>query len=500
MRRTDIAEERRNIEDKLVEIDHQIEVIRSRYGTDPARMPTGQAQLLDRLGRALERLSVQHQELEARADAYAEIRRSIARGAHTESGDGARPLDNQPTRRPRHGDPWKSDDTTGDGYIARAHDALGLVERVPTEDRNRLADMLDRGTPESVELGHYVTRTSNPDYLSGFLKIMRDPAMGPHMFTPAESRAWQEMYSDQFMTRTAMSLTGANGGYLVPFTLDPTVSITNSGVIDPIRKIASQVSIVTDDWNGVTSAGVNAEWLAENTQAADATPTFSQPTITPRKAAAWVFGSYEVLADSAFASELSRLLGDARSRLEAAAFATGNTGATQPRGIVAAVAAVTASIVSSATISSFVIGDVFRVSDAITPRASSNISWLASKPIINKIRQFDTTGGSAFWANLGAGVPPQLLGDPIYECSSMGTVVTTSANILLAGDFREYKIVDRVGMTVVHLPVVLSTNANRPTGAAGWFAYWRVGADIAGTADSFRLLQLHTSPAFTALG
>ena len=79
----------------------------------------------------------------------------------------------------------------------------------------------------------------------------------------------------------------------------------------------------------------------------------------------------------------------------------------------------------------------------------------------------------------------------------MTGTVTTSANILLAGNFSEFYIVDRVGMSVLYEPMVKSTGSNRPTGQAGWFAFWRVGSDVVDP-DAFRLLQLNTSPAFTA--
>src|SRR5262252_5455651 len=148
--------------------------------------------------------------------------------------------------------------------------------------------------------------------------------------------------------RTAMSLTAANGGVLVPVFLDPTIILTNAGIVGPIRSISTVKTIATKEWDGVTSAGISANWTAEGTETADASPTFVAPTITPKKADAWVFGSYEVFQDSGFASELGRLLADAKVRLEEAAFATANTGATRPRGVVAAVAAVTASIVTAA--------------------------------------------------------------------------------------------------------------------------------------------------------
>jgi HK97 family phage major capsid protein len=298
--------------------------------------------------------------------------------------------------------------------------------------------------------------------------------------------------------RAAMSLTDAQGGYLVPFTLDPTIILTNSGTANPFRQISTIKTIATDTWNGVTSTGVTAEWTAEGTEAADASPTLAQPTITPKKADAWVFGSYEVLADSGFATELGRLLADAKDRLESAAFATANTGATIPRGVVAAVAAVTASIVTAAATNAFAVGDVYNTSDALRPRDASQASWIANKKIFSLTRRFDTAGGSSFWANLGMGMPNELLGQPTYEASAMTGVVSTGANVLLAGNFAEYYIVDRVGMAVMYDPIVKGTNG-RPTGQGGWFAFWRVGADVVDP-SAFRLLQLNTVAAATALG
>jgi HK97 family phage major capsid protein len=298
--------------------------------------------------------------------------------------------------------------------------------------------------------------------------------------------------------RAALSLTDANGGYLVPFTLDPTIILTNAGVVDPIRSISRVVQIATDSWNGVSSAGVTAEWTAEGAEAADASPTFVQPSITPKKADAWIFGSYEALADTGFATQLGPLLADAKARLEGAAFATGNTGATKPRGVVAAVAAVTASIVAAASTNAFVIGDVYSVSEAVPARYAAASRWIGNKKIYNKVRQFDTSGGGGFWTNLGMSVPNELLGQPRFECSTMESAVTTGGNILLVGDFEQYVVVDRVGMSVLYDPMVKSTGNGRPTGQAGWYAFWRVGADVT-DANAFRLLQLNAVAAATAL-
>jgi HK97 family phage major capsid protein len=363
--------------------------------------------------------------------------------------------------------------------------ALAAVERAPRhvddKAREQMDDLLHMDNRHAPLIARHMLLTGSQEYHEQFREYV----------------ASRGTYVGEAL-RAAMSLTDAQGGYLVPFTLDPTIILTNAGVANPFRQISTIKTIATDTWNGVTSAGVTAEWTAEGVEAADASPTFAQPTITPKKADAWVFGSYEVLADSGFASELGRLLADAKDRLEAAAFATANTGATIPRGVVAAVAAVTASIVTAAATGAFAVGDVYNTSDALRPRDASQASWIANKKIFSLTRRFDTAGGSSFWANLGMGTPNQLLGQPVYEASAMTGTVTTGANVLLAGNFSEYYIVDRVGMAVMYDPIVKGTNG-RPTGQGGWFAFWRVGADVVDP-SAFRLLQLNTVAANTALG
>jgi len=358
----------------------------------------------------------------------------------------------------------------------------GAPRHVDDDAKERMHDLLHLDNRHAPLIARHMVLTGSPEYHEEFREYV----------------ASRGTYVGEAL-RAAMSLTDANGGYLVPFTLDPTIILTNAGVANPFRQISTIKTIATDTWNGVTSAGVSAEWTAEGVEAADASPTLGQPTITPKKADAWVFGSYEVLADSGFAAELGRLLADAKDRLEAAAFATANTGATIPRGVVAGVAAVTASIVTAAATNAFAIGDVYNVSDALRPRDASQATWVGNKKIFSLTRRFDTAGGSSFWANLGMGIPNQLLGQPVYEASSMTGVVSTGANVLLAGNFAEYYIVDRVGMSVIYDPMVKSTGNGRPTGQGGWYAFWRVGADVV-DASAFRLLQLNQVAAATALG
>jgi len=369
--------------------------------------------------------------------------------------------------------------------IERAKYAVDAVPRwVSDTTKERLHTLLDGDDETNTPLiARHIMLTGSPEYRSQFMEYVR--SMGKYV---------------PELLRTAMSLTAGNGGVLVPHFLDPTIIITNSGVYGgTIRSISTVKTIAVKQWEGVTSAGITANWTGEATATSDASPTFTSPSIVAKKADAWLTGSYEVLEDTGFSNELGRLLGDAKTRLEEAAFATGNTGATIPRGVVAAVAAVTASIVTSATTGAFVVGDVHNLSNAVNPRQEQNLGWLAHKGIYSKVRQFDTSGGGGFWANLGVGQPALLLGAPALKSASMTSVVGNGTNILLAGDFSQYYIIDRIGMSVIYDPLVKTTASGAaPTGQAGWYAHWRVGADVV-NADAFRLLQLNQVAAATAL-
>ncbi len=422
-----------------------------------------------------------------RAKELADVRAAAKDIARVEAGDGAR-VGRRGPEVMRRVDPYGDLDIVRHGAIGRQDiisRAMAAVERAPEhladDAREKLVDILENESNQSPLIARHMLLTGSDEYHQQFREYVQSRGTYP---------------GDAI--RAAMSLTDANGGVLVPFTLDPTIILTNSGIQGSIRSVSTTKTIATNDWNGVTSAGVTAEWLGEGVEAADKSPTFVQPTITPKKAAAWVFGSYEVLADSGFASELQMLLADAKVRLEEAAFATGNTGASIPRGVVAAALAVTASIVTAAATNAFAIGDVYNVSDALRPRDASQATWIGNKKVFSLIRRFDTSGGGSFWTNIGMGRPNELLGQPVYECSTMTGVVSTGANILLAGNFKQFYIVDRVGMSIMYEPMVKSTGNGRPTGQAGWFAFWRVGADVV-DADAFRVLQLNQVAAAVAL-
>jgi predicted phage gp36 major capsid-like protein len=58
----------------------------------------------------------------------------------------------------------------------------------------------------------------------------------------------------------------------------------------------------------------------------------------------------------------------------------------------------------------------------------------------------------------------------------------------VVGDFSNFVIAQRAGMTVELVPHLFGVTNGRPLGARGWFAYARHGFDSVNDA-AFRLLQ-----------
>jgi HK97 family phage major capsid protein len=366
----------------------------------------------------------------------------------------------------------------------RADATLKMYEPdLPKEGTELVGRMLSWDPTNST--AEFVLATGAPAYRSAFEKWMRDPLTGPNTWTEVEASAYQRTYA----ARTAMSLTVGNGGYLVPLTLDPTIILTNSGDMNPYRANATVKTTSTNDWNGVTSAGVNAEWTSENTEAADASPAdFAQLKITPQKADAYVFGSYEVLADSDFSTQFPTLLADAKDRLEEAAFSIGTGTPPVPKGVIPS-----GTVTNAASGLVIHIADVYALQNALPARwrgsRSTNV-WLAALPTINSLRQLAKFSGSTSSMVDDTGSVPTMLGKPLLESSSIVTTLTNGSKVLAYLDAKTFFIVDRIGMSMIYDPLVLGAN-RRPQGSGAYYAFWRTGSN-ASVAAAIRVLSITT--------
>jgi HK97 family phage major capsid protein len=387
----------------------------------------------------------------------------------------------------------------GSRYNGGSPDLLVRTNRDPYEDldavRSRVvtrADLRSRGL-DAIELEAKRGNLSH-DYAETATQRAQDrPDIARHMLLTG-SEEYQEAFrayveDPQGMAqRAALTLTLANGGYLLPFVLDPTIILTNAGSANPWRRISNVKQTTSNTWNGVTSAGVTAAWLTEGTTSGDSTPGVGNVVVTPQKAAAWVFGSYEVLEDTDFGQQLPRLLADAKDRLEEAAFATGAGTGGVPSGVITGAT----TTVQTATTLVVGIGDIYATQAALPPRFRNapGCAWVANVAQINRCRQLDTAGGASFWTNLGKGQPETLLGAPIYESTTMDPALAAGTKLMVFGDFGQFIVVDRVGVSLIYEPLVKGSGSSLPSGQAGWFLFWRTGSTVA-VPNGFRVMLGH---------
>ncbi len=382
-------------------------------------------------------------------------------------------------------DPFENMEAVQRGNIPHAElrsRALNAIEDceapgVPDSARQQATLVSQRNDPR---LHQYALAVANPAYRSAFEKVMQYPESYHSQLTPEEA----------FALRTAMSTTAGNGGYAIPFLLDPTVINTMTGTQNPFRAISRVESGMSNKWQGLVSGGVTAQWLAEATAVTDASPTFTQPAITAYKGAAYIIGSYEVIEDTNLATELPKMVQTGKDKLEAQAFAVGS-GSGAPYGIATAVTAVTASRVSPTTGGAFTTAsraDVDATIEALPDVFQANASWVANYKTYGIIRRMDTYGGGNFWANMGGGQPTELLGLPTYKSVHMDSTITTGSEVLVVGDFSNYLIYDRIGVSLEYVQNVVD-GSGVPTLQRGWVAHWRTGADVLNV-DAFRTLRL----------
>lgn len=334
---------------------------------------------------------------------------------------------------------------------------------------------------ESESLARRILATGSPTYKRAFGKKLVDPN--------------SELTSEE---RTALSTTAANGGYAVPYTLDPTIIPTSNSSVNPYRSISRVERITTTTWQGVSSAGITAAFAAQATEASDNSPTLAQPTVTPARAQAFIPYSIEIGQDwGALQNEMAMLIQDAKDDLEADRFTFGTASTPEPEGIIKGGTAFT----NTAATATFAIADVYSLEQALPPRFRPRASFVGNRAVYNKIRQFDTAGGAGLWVdNLRQGLANQvptpgnlnqrLLDYGTNECSAMSTATTTSStDILVFGDFNYFVIVDRIGLNIEFIPHLFGASNRYPTGQRGIYAYWRTGSVVA-SVNAFRKLRV----------
>lgn len=385
------------------------------------------------------------------------------------------------------------DDAFGDVRRLTTNEARDRALRV-LDDRNAAAhlssdekDTVERQVRTSTDIARRILVTETEAYRDAWLKMVTRPN-GVMYLSDDERRAMQAF--DEY--RVASEGTTTAGGFGVPVFIDPSIIMTAQGSGNPFLQIARQVDVNTNAWKGVSSAGVSWSFDAENVEVSDDTPTLAQPTVTVYMARGFIPYSIEVGQDyPSFAAEMSNLLAEGYDELLVDKFTRG-TGTGEPQGVLTILSATAGARVGVQTSgANFGANDPYTVWKALGQRFRRRASWMMSVDVNNKIRQIATANVfHATTVNLPAEWADMLFGKQTYESPYMpDTTTSTSANsgLAIVGDFQNYVIARRGGMSVELIPHLFSTTTNLPSGTRGWFGYSRIGGGVSNT-SGFKLL------------
>jgi HK97 family phage major capsid protein len=371
--------------------------------------------------------------------------------------------------------------------------ALRVVDHYAGELSAAAGDRVDhvlRNADQTGDTAAWVVATANPAYASAFAKMLADPMMGHNRFSPEEVDAVRQVTQVQIRNAALQEDTGTGGTYAIPFTLDPSVILTSAGALNPIREFATVETIGTREWHGVSSAGITAGYVPELTPATDASPTLAQPVIRTAQGRAFVQASIELFQDwNRIQQEMTRLLDDARSSVDATEFVTGN-GTDRPTGLLAIGStgslSTTQRVLSAAT-NSYAVGDPWLLKAQIPSRFQPASVFLANPNIWDTTYRF-VGGNSAEPLQMTSREGP-MMGRPKGEVSTLTTGVVTGARLMIGGDMkRAFRIVDRLGATAEIIPHVMTTTG-LPSGARGIYYYWRTGSAVVAP-NALRYLEI----------
>jgi len=221
----------------------------------------------------------------------------------------------------------------------------------------RSGDALDATFRDSTLMARRAIATETPAYRSAFMKYVacRDPRNEPFITDDerdAMLRAWEWRQAEARAQNEAVS---ASGGFAVPPTIDPTITLTDQENPNDFWRLARVIDITSNDWRGLKSAGGTWAIQAEGVEAGDSSLTsIGQPDIPVYTCRGFVQYSLEIASDwPNFADEIRRILAAGYNELTLAKF-TGGSGSGEPTGVLTALSAATpTTLVTSATDGAF---------------------------------------------------------------------------------------------------------------------------------------------------
>lgn len=318
-----------------------------------------------------------------------------------------------------------------------------------------------------------------PGFKNGEQKIGRDSE-------DYRSALWAYMRDGQLRGDLNVG-TDSAGGYLVPTAFENSIitAVTNEEVI---RQLADVRMYSLDTDIPVKSGRASFAFIAEKGAYPEAQQTYGKLALKAYKAGGVIKVSEELLQDSVanIESEVNGEIVYARARLEENKFALGS-GSGEPTGFIGS-ATTGVTTAAAAKISGDDIIDLFH---ALKPGYRRNATWLMNDAIAKTVRKVKNDSGTygsldyVWQPGLQAGNPDTILGRPVRYQQDMDSALTVGKKVIAFGDFKYYRIADRLGLSVQRLNELYAG-----TGQIGFRATFRVDGLLT-LAEAVQLMVMH---------
>lgn len=306
-------------------------------------------------------------------------------------------------------------------------------------------------------------------------------------------KSFSQMSVDEALAvrNTMSTTTGSQGGFAVQSSVaGELIDLLKS--YGYMRKVASQIT--TD--NGAplsypTSDGTaeTGEWIAQNTTATAADPTFGTVALNVFKASSKIVAvPIELLQDATIDIQamVFKRLADRIGRISNTGFTTGG-GTTDPNGLVTA-ASVGKTGTTGQTLT-IIYDDLVDLIDSLdaayldVPASSPQMpgiepGFMMSQTMRRVVRKIKDTAGRPIWTpsydeGMSAAMPDRLLGYPVYINNDFA-VPAANAKSLAFGNLHRYMIRDAMEVTMFRF----DDSAYMKLGQVGFLAWARTGGNL----------------------
>lgn len=355
-------------------------------------------------------------------------------------------------------------DPLNDATIARTEQALSHAERRELAEL-RSARLRPSGPSPSTRAAAPARSQAFQMHRRATLEYLRT---GQEIFG---GRHLREIQRSAFEARALNTQLGADGGYLVhpEQSTGPIEKLLQE--LSPMRQLAEVRNISAASYvEPFDIGGVAAEWVGEEQSRPEtATPSLVEIETVAMELYAKPKASQTMLEDSSFDVEgwLAERVADAFALKETVAFYAGD-GVKKPRGILAY------DNVANASWSWGKVGYIATGADGAFPTPTSTLngydklmdlvyalpatirqasSFQFNRTTISKVRQLKDPQGQFIFSPMGKdGEPASLIGYTVHEAEQMPDIGSGTFSIAFGDWQRAYRIVDRVGLTVLRDP------------------------------------------------